>query len=309
MLGVSRSAYFTWRSAKSHQPKEDDKKMEQKIIDTFGEHKGRYGSRRISKALQAQGKKVSRYKAGKVLGKFGLRAIQPRSFVPKTTDSRHRYMISPNLLLDRDLPQHANKIWVGDITYIPLAGSRWAYLGVWMDLFSRRIIGWQLEEHMQEELIVGAFKKCLKTRIISADVIVHSDRGGQYTGSNFRKLISDNKMLQSMSRANNPYDNAFMESCFSRFKSELLQDGIFETVEDARTEIFEYIEMYYNTIRLHSSLDYKSPAKYEQELETKINFEMHKQTAMLYTEESFIERGIEPLPIKHKKTDSALPKE
>ncbi len=309
VLGVSRSAYFTWRSAKSHQPKEQDKKMEQTIIDTFREHKRRYGSRRIALAIQAQGKKVSRYKAGKVLHKFGLKAIQPRSFVPKTTDSRHRYTISPNLLLDRDLPQQPNQIWVGDITYIPLAGARWAYLAVWMDLFSRKIIGWQLEEHMQEALVAGAFKKCLNTRMISDGLIVHSDRGGQYAGNNFRKLISENKMLQSMSRADNPYDNAFMESCFSRFKSELLQDGIFETVEDARTEIFEYIEMYYNTIRLHSSLGYKSPAKYEQDLKTKINFEMHKQTAMLYTEESFIERGIEPLSIKHKQPGSALPKE
>lgn len=283
--------------------------MEQKIIDTFREHKHRYGSRRISKAIQAQGEKISRYKAGKVLHKFGLKAIQPRSFVPRTTDSRHPYTISPNLLLDRDLPKQPNKIWVGDITYIPLAGARWAYLAVWMDLFSRKIIGWELEEHMQEALIVGAFKKCLNTRVIADGVIVHSDRGGQYAGSNFRKLLSNNKVLQSMSRADNPYDNAFMESCFSRFKAELLQDGIFETVEDARTEIFEYIEMYYNTIRLHSSLEYKSPTRYEQDLETKINFEMHKQTARLYTEESFIERGIEPLSIKHKQTGSALPKE
>ena len=309
MLGVSRSAYFDWCSANSHQPKQADKKMEQKIIDTFSEHKGRYGSRRISKTMQVQGKKISRYKAGKVLHKFGLKAIQPRSFIPRTTDSRHRYPISPNLLLDKALPQQPNEVWVGDITYIPLAGAQWAYLAVWMDLFSRKIIGWQLEKHRQETLITAAFKKCLNTRVISDSLIVHSDRGGQYAGSNFRKLISNNKMLQSMSRADNPYDNAFMESCFSRFKAELLQDGIFETVEDARTEIFEYIEMYYNTIRLHSSLDYKSPAKYEQLLETKINFDMHKQTAMLYTEESFIERGVEPHSIKHKQTGSALPKE
>ena len=283
--------------------------MEQKIIDTFGEHKRRYGSRRICKAIQAESGKISRYKAGKVLHKFGLKAIQPRSFVPKTTDSRHRYTISPNLLLNRILPQHLNEMWVGDITFIPLAGARWSYLAVWMDLFSRKIIGWQLEDHMQEALITGAFKKALNTRVINDGIIIHSDRGGQYASNNFRKIISDKKMLQSMSRADNPYDNAFMESCFSRFKAELLQDGIFETIEDARTEIFEYIEMYYNTIRLHSSLGYKSPAQYEQDYKLKINFDMHKQTAMLYTEESFIERGIEPHSIKHKQTGSALPKE
>lgn len=309
VLGVSRSAYFNWRSSKSHQPKESNKKMEQRIVNIFREHKRRYGARRISKAFQAEGAKVSRYKAGRVLRKFGLKAIQPRSFVPKTTDSRHSYLISPNLLLGRDLPTKPNRVWIGDITYIPLAGGKWAYLAVWMDLFSRRIIGWQLEQHMQEALVVAALLKALKAREMHAGVIIHSDRGGQYAGSDFRKLLIKNKMLQSMSRADNPYDNAFMESCFSRFKAELLENGIFETFEDAQTEIFEYIEMYYNTIRLHSSLDYKSPAKYEQEFETKVNFEVHKQPAILYTEESFIERGVEPHSIKHKQAGSTLPKE
>lgn len=243
--------------------------MEQQIIDIFREHKQRYGSRRISKAIEHTGKKLSRYKAGKVLRKFGLKAIQPRSFVPKTTDSRHRYAISPNLLLDRVLPQKSNEVWVGDITYIPLAQGQWAFLAVWMDLFSRKIIGWHLEDHMQESLVTDALKKALHCRMISKGVIIHSDRGGQYAGNNFRKIIHDKKMLQSMSRADNPYDNAFMESCFSRFKAELLQDGIFDTIEDARTEIFEYIEMYYNTKRLHSSLNYKSPTQYEQDYEQK----------------------------------------
>lgn len=131
------------------------------------------------------------------------------------------------------MSQQLNEVWVGDITYIPLAGAQWAYLAVWMDLYSRKIIGWQLEDHMQEALITEALKKSLKSRVISNGVIIHSDRGGQYAGNNFRKIISDKKMLQSMSRVDNPYDNAFMESCLSRLKAELLQDGIFETLEDA----------------------------------------------------------------------------
>ena len=263
MLEVSRSGYYAWRSGQTHQLKEASKKMEDKIIDTFREHKRRYGARRITKALQGDGETISRYKAGKVLNKYGLKAIQPRSFVPKTTDSRHAYKISPNLLLERAMPQKPNEVWVGDITYIPLAGGKWAYLAVWMDLFSRRIIGWHLDDHMQEALITAAFKKALSGRKIQPGVIIHSDRGGQYAGNVFRKMTGDNKMLQSMSRADNPYDNAFMESCFSRFKAELLQDGIFETIEDARTETFEFIEMYYNTKRLHSSLNYQSPDTYE----------------------------------------------
>ena len=269
--------------------------MEQKIIDTFRQHKRRYGSRRISKSLQANGEPVGRFKAAKVMRRHGLKAIQPRSFVPKTTDSRHRYPISPNLLLEKVSPKRPNEIWVGDITYIPLTGGNWCYLSVWMDLFSRRIIGWHLDDNMQETLVIAAFKKAIRTRKISKGLIVHSDRGGQYAGKIFRSMIHFNEMMQSMSRADNPYDNAFMESCFSRFKAELLQDGIFETIEDAQTEIFEYIEMYYNTQRLHSSLKYQSPDEFEKQFEKKCTFEMHKQTAMLYTEESFHERGIEPL--------------
>lgn len=237
--------------------------MEQKIIHTFRENKRRYGSRRIVKDLCSMGSRVSRYKAGEVLRKHGLKAIQPRSFVPRTTDSRHPYPISPNLLLDRSMPSQPNEVWVGDITYIPLAGGKWAYLAVWMDLFSRRVVGWHLDYHMQESLITTAFKKALQARKPGKGLIVHSDRGGQYASNNFRKLIDKHTLLQSMSRADNPYDNAFMESCFSRFKAELLQDGIFETIADARTEIFEYLEMYYNTKRLHSSLDYQSPMAYE----------------------------------------------
>jgi putative transposase len=243
--------------------------MERKIINIFSQHKRRYGSRRICKTIQGEGLTISREKVGSVMRKYGLKAIQPRSFVPKTTDSRHAYKISPNLLLDGIAPQKPNEIWVGDITYIPLSGSRWCYLAVWMDLFSRVIRGWQLEEHMQEQLIIGAFKKALSGRKKMKGLIVHSDRGGQYAGNDFRKILFDREILQSMSRADNAYDNAFMESCFSRFKAELVQDGIFETIEDARTEIFEYIEMYYNRIRIHSSLGYQTPWNYEQKHENK----------------------------------------
>lgn len=310
VLQVSRSGYYAWCKGQTHQPNQTVKQMEQKIIDTFREHKRRYGARRIVKTLQSEGETISRYKAGRILKKHGLKAIQPRSFVPRTTDSRHPYKISPNLLLDIAMPQEPNKIWVGDITYIPLAGGRWAYLAEWMDLYSRMIVGWQLEDHMKEVLVTTAFKKAINKRKPAKGMIAHSDRAGQYAGGVFRKLITKHNILQSMSRADNPYDNAFMESCFSRFKAELLQDGIFETIEDARTEIFEYIEMYYNTIRLHSSLDYQSPGSFEKKYEQDRIFEMHKQTAMLYTEESsFIERGIEPPSIKHKQSGSALPKE
>src|SRR6202000_2136162 len=150
-------------------------------------NKRRYGSRRIVKELPSPATRISRYTAAKVLRDNGLKAIQPRSFVPRTTDSRHAYAISPNLLLDRAMPEQPNEVWVGDITYIPLADGKWAYLAVWMDLFSSRIIGWHLDYHMQESLIPTAFKKALRNRKPDKGLIVHSDRGGQYSSNHFRK--------------------------------------------------------------------------------------------------------------------------
>lgn len=215
--------------------------------------------------LKAKDIKAGVYKVRKVLREHGLKAIQPRSFVPKTTLSRHPYPISPNLLSERSLPLRPDEVWVGDITYIPLAGGSYGYLAVWMDLYSRKIIGWHLDDNMKEALVIAAFKKALMNRkITKEELIVHSDRGGQYAGGKFRKLIDSKPQLQqSMSRADNAYDNAFMESCFSRFKTELVQDGAFDNLQDAHTEIFEYIEMYYNTKRRHSSLHYECPDDYE----------------------------------------------
>lgn len=266
MLGVSKSGYYDWLKGRTHQRSPAEAYRQQQIITTFEQHRSRYGTRRIVAALAEEGLPLSRSKVRGVLKQQGLQAIQPRSFVPRTTDSRHSYPISPNLLLERDAPRRIDEVWVGDITYIPLSQSGWAYLGVWMDLYSRRIVGWELMDHMQEELVIAAIKKALYARRTQAGLIVHSDRGGQYGGKAFRRLLGKG-IRQSMSRADNPYDNAFMESCFSRLKAELLQGGMFDTIEDARIEIFEYIEMYYNTVRLHSSLEYKSPMRFEQEYE------------------------------------------
>lgn len=266
VLEVSRSAYYAYRIGESYARKPAKVLVETAIIDAFTTHRKRYGVRRIMAELRDTGVCAGHYKIRKVLHKYGLKAIQPRSFVPRTTDSRHPYPISPNLLMDRAPPTGINQVAVGDITYIPLLAGNWAYLSVWMDLCSRKVIGWCLANHMREEMVVDSFKKAMNSRKLSAATIVHSDRGGQYAGKVFRKLLDKPKVMQSMSRADNPYDNAFMESYFSRFKAELLEGGAFETIEDARTEIFEYIEMYYNPIRRHSSLGYISPVNFEKAL-------------------------------------------
>lgn len=264
VLEVSKSGYYDWLSGRTHQISAAQAQQRQQIISTFEHHRSRYGTRRIVAALADQGLQLSRSKVRGVLQQEGMKAIQPRSFVPRTTDSRHSYPISPNLLLERAGPQRVNEVWVGDITYIPVSGGIWAYLSVWMDLFSRKIVGWELIDHMKEDLVIASMHKALHTRSPPVGLIVHSDRGGQYGGKAFRKLLGKG-IRQSMSRADNVYDNAFMESCFSRFKAELLQGGIFQGIEDGYTEIFEYIEMYYNVERLHSSIGYKSPACFEAE--------------------------------------------
>lgn len=260
-MQVSRSAYYQYLEPKQQNPQ--GQQLEKQVLDIFSEHRRRYGLRRICSELKDRGIKAGKHKCRRVMKHHGLKAIQPRSFVPRTTQSRHPYPISPNLLLERAAPVKPDEVWVGDITYIPLSQGRWAYLSVWMDLYSRRIVGWQLEGHMREELITAALKKALQTRSVAPGLILHSDRGGQYAAENFRKLLRKIKIQQSMSRADDPYDNACMESYFSRFKAELLEGGMFDSIEDARTEIFEYIEMYYNTKRKHSSLNYQSPTQYE----------------------------------------------
>jgi transposase InsO family protein len=264
LLEVSRSAYYAWASGVSHQPTEADVKLACEVSELFWTHKRRYGSRRIQKDLHNKDLIVSRNTVADIMRDQELKAIQPRSFVPRTTDSRHRYHVNDNLLEGLGKPQRPNQVWVGDITYIPMAGGGWTYLSVWMDLYSRVIVGWSHDVHMKESLVIKSLKNALKLRKIRDELIIHTDRGGQYGGGGFRAMLGSN-IRQSMSRADNPYDNAFMESFFSRLKTELIGKHQFLTVEDARSSIFEYIEMYYNTKRIHSSLGYKSPMQYEKE--------------------------------------------
>ena len=257
-LSVSRSSYYAYKSKATYVKKAEEAALEKQVSTVFQAHYSRYGVRRLVPELRGQGLKMGSYKVRRILREHGLKAIQPRSFVPRTTDSRHPYPISPNLLQDPGYKgvSHINQVWVGDITFVPLQ-SGWAYLAVWMDLYSRKVVGWALAEHMREELVMMALNRALASRYINEGLIVHSDRGGQYAGKRFRELLDAHKIRQSMSGKDNPYDNAFMESYFSRFKAELLQGGVFEKLEDARTEAFEYIEMYYKS-HPHSSLGYIS---------------------------------------------------
>ncbi len=256
-LGVSRSGYYQWRGRR---PQADA--ATPLVTQIFWRHSRRYGVRRIVAELQATGHAYGRRRVRRIMQAECLRAIQPRSFVPRTTDSRHGARMSPNLLPGL-VVERPHQVFVSDITYLPLDGGGWAYLATWLDLYSRRITGWHIAETMTAELIVSALRQAIGRVSPSRGLIVHSDRGGQYVDAEFRQLLAAYGYRQSMSRVGETYDNAFAESLFSRYKAELLEDGVFRDVDEAQLETFDYIERYYNAIRRHSALGYVSPQEYE----------------------------------------------
>jgi transposase InsO family protein len=245
------------------------KKLADLVSDCYFENRRRYGTRRIKAALHKAGIKAGRFQIRRLMREQGLRAIQPKSFTPRTTDSRG-VAPAPNLLAQVKTEEcAAGKLIVGDITYLPLRNGKWCYLAVWQDKVTRRIVGWSLSPEMTAEIVISALKKALLKGLIKPGAIVHSDRGSQYASNGFRLLLQTNGFRQSMSGRGNCYDNAQAESFFSRFKAELIEGGVFEDIEQARSEVFSYIEGYYNRVRLHSSLGYKSPMEFEMELKTK----------------------------------------
>jgi transposase InsO family protein len=199
-----------------------------------------------------------------------LKAIAPHRFRPSTTDSRHSCQVSPNLLLDgANVAQTAGQVIVGDITDLPMRSGLWSYLATWQDQFTRGIVGWAVEDRMTEDLIIKAFERAVGSGNVRPNTIVQIDRGSQYVSKNFRALLQSHECRQSMSRRANCWDNAQAERLFSRYKAELHEDGVFEDTPQARSETFSDIEGYYNRVRRHSSLGYKSPDEFEQAINLK----------------------------------------
>ena len=263
LLAVAKSGYYAWcRKAQSKQEAMNEE-LSKMITEIFAEHRGRYGSPRITKALRQCGRKCNHKRVERLMREQGLQARVRKRWKPRTTDSRHPHPIAPNLLLNQPAPTSINQVWVQDITYLPTAEG-WLYLAAVLDLYSRRLIGWSMQQTLETSLPLAALQMAVEQRGRPQKVVHHSDRGVQYASATYRQALQQHGLIASMSRKANCYDNAVMESFWSTLKTEL-QDERLELLprSTARDLVFEYIEAYYNRKRFHSALDYKTPVEFE----------------------------------------------
>ena len=261
VLEVSRSAYDAWLTPGRSVHSARDAELSPLVRDIFWKHHRRYGTRRIVAELAERGEACGTRRVAKLRQTRGLSAIRPKSFVPRTTDSRHRLGDSPNLLLDLSELTTIHPLWVGDITSVPLTGGEFCDLATLMDRYSRRIVGWHLAECMTEDLVIPVLLAGIREHQPAPRLIHHTDRGGQYASTRYRAILRRADIRQSMSRADNCYDNAFMESGFGTLKTELEMTE-YQHQPAARREIRDYLA-YYNLERKHSALGYLSPHQFE----------------------------------------------
>ena len=262
VLSISSSAYYQWRKQPVSLREQANNILDKLILMLFKKHKHRYGYRRIYKALVvSHDYKGSRERVRRRMIAKGLKAKQYKAY-KVTTDSEHDLRISPNRLNRTFDASGINQKWVGDITYIN-TDQGWLYLATVIDLYSRKVIGWSMQKHMKATLVCDALNMALINRGYPKGVLFHSDRGSQYCSHRFRDIIDQYDFIQSMSRKGNCWDNAVAESFFKTLKSEEIDGRDFKTIEEAKGVVFNYIEVYYNRQRMHSSIQYQIPAEYE----------------------------------------------
>jgi transposase InsO family protein len=258
---VSTSGYYAWRKREPSERHKQDQALLSQIRQFFVCSKQTYGSPRIWKDLKEARISCGKHRVARLMRRAGLQAVvAPRFRV--TTDSKHSLPVVQNLLGRNFGAAEANVKWVSDITYL-WTGEGWLYLAVVLDLFSRRVVGWSMQASMDRSLVVNALQSALCQRRPEAGLLHHSDRGSQYASADFQSRLSERGILCSMSRRGNCFDNAPVESFFGTLKQELVHRCRFATREAARREVFEYIEVWYNRQRRHSSLGYVSPAEFE----------------------------------------------
>ncbi len=257
VLEVSRSGYYTWlRNKKTRENKEAS--LDDKIIEVFEMSQQTYGSPRVHEEFQKRNIEVSQSTIARRMRTLEITPKRKKKF-KKTTDSNHDFKISPNVLDRKFSVKTPGKVWVSDLTYIRIKDS-FVYLTTVIDLADRNVVGWSLSSNMTDsDTTIAALKKALKNRKIDKKLIFHSDRGSQYASNDFRKLIKDNKIIQSMSRKGNCWDNAVAESFFKTIKVESLYRYKFGNMAEVYSVVFDYIDGWYNSCRIHSTLGGKSP--------------------------------------------------
>lgn len=258
---VSSSGFYDWLQRDCSQNRLANDNLDCNIINIYQQHKERYGSPRIHKELVESGKALSRQRVARRMQKLGLRAVQSRKF-KVTTDSNHNKPVAKNLLQQDFCANHPNQKWVADITYIPTKEG-WLYLSVVMDLYSRAVIGWSMGKYIDKQLVCSALTMALFRRKFPKGVIVHSDRGSQYCSIQYQNMLLNNALKCSMSGKGCCYDNAAMESFFHSLKVELVHRINYKTRMEAKNDIFQYIETYYNLKRRHSANDFQAPFVFE----------------------------------------------
>jgi len=260
-LEVSASGYYAWASRADSPTEEWRQELVGAIEEVHARVKGRYGSPRMTAELKARGYECSENTVAELMREHGIRAKAPRRFV-RTTDSNHRLPVADNVL-DRDFePEGPNERWCADITYIP-THEGWLYLAVVEDLFSRMIVGWSMDASMESRLVVDALEMAIRRRRPEAGLLAHSDRGSQYASDHYQRALAAEGIVCSMSEVGQCWDNAPVESFFGRLRCELAPGEMFATRDQARAELFEYLEVFYNRVRRHSSLGFLSPEEFE----------------------------------------------
>ena len=261
ILKVSRSGYYAWLRRPMSEREKHNRYLSERIRSIYEQRKRVYGCLRITAELREEGFSCSKNRVARLMRKQGITARTKKRF-RVTTNSKHNLPVSNNLVEMQFNPEKKNNLWTSDITYIRTREG-WLYLSVVLDLWSRSVISWRANRNMDENLVIKPLEKAIRDRQPGSELILHSDRGSQYASKRLRQILRENNITQSMSSKGNCYDNAPVESFFSTLKRELVYREIYKTREEAKQSLFEYIEVFYNRQRRHSSLGYLSPLQFE----------------------------------------------
>lgn len=259
---MSRSGYYKWQKRGQSSMQKERERLILVVKEIDRQAKGSYGTRRICKELCLQGERCGRGKARTLMKLAGVTARQVKKF-KVTTDSKHNFPVAPNLLDRQFEVEEPNRVWVSDITYL-WTTEGWLYLAVIIDLFSRKVVGWSLNKRITRHLVMDALQMAIWRRRPGSNLLFHSDRGSQYCSNEFQAMLKKHKIISSMSRKGNCWDNAVSESFFGSLKMERIFGSKYRTREETKGEVIDYIEMFYNSNRLHSYLGYLSPNEFEE---------------------------------------------